>query len=164
MCIYIYTHMYIHIYLVIHIIIIIIIIIGIRLLAKIALVHVRGRPRGPSEANKWGQHFWDTWRVLLESRMQERVLLKSRISRKSPAEVRSKQRDPDPKDNYLIRKETSTYKGLHSTFAALFSCWGVVVRVRVPLFACVYIYIYMHIYIYIYTCMYIYIYTHIIHL
>ena len=30
-------------------------------------------------------------------------------------------RDPDPKDDSLTKKETSTYKGLHSTFAALFS-------------------------------------------
>ena len=34
-----------------------------------------------------------------------------------------------------MRKETSTYKGFNSTFAALFSYQGVVVRVRVPLFA-----------------------------
>ena len=34
---------------------------------------------------------------------------------------RSKQRDPNPKDNSLIRKETSTYKGSHDTFAALLS-------------------------------------------
>ena len=34
---------------------------------------------------------------------------------------RSKQRDPNPKDNSLIRKVTSTYKGFHSTFAALLS-------------------------------------------
>ena len=32
---------------------------------------------------------------------------------------RSKQRDPSPKDNSLTRKETSTCKGFHSTFAAL---------------------------------------------
>ena len=49
--------------------------------------------------------------------------------------VRSKQRDPNPKDNSLIRKETSTYKGFHSTFAAWSSYQGVVVRLRVPLFA-----------------------------
>ena len=35
--------------------------------------------------------------------------------------LRSKQRDPNPKDNSLIRKETSTYKGFHHTSAALFS-------------------------------------------
>ena len=35
--------------------------------------------------------------------------------------VRSKQRDPNPKGNSLVRKDTSTYKGFHSTFAALFS-------------------------------------------
>ena len=35
--------------------------------------------------------------------------------------LRSKQRDPNPKDTSLIRKEPSTYKGFHSTFAALFS-------------------------------------------
>ena len=51
------------------------------------------------------------------------------------AEIRSKQRDPKPKDNSLIRKEASTHKGFHSTFAALFSYSGVFVRVRVPLFA-----------------------------
>ena len=35
--------------------------------------------------------------------------------------VRSKQRDPNPKDNALMGKDTSTHKGFHSTFAALFS-------------------------------------------
>ena len=35
--------------------------------------------------------------------------------------LRSKQRHPNPKDDSLIRKQTSTYKGFHSTFAALFS-------------------------------------------
>ena len=35
--------------------------------------------------------------------------------------VRSRQRDPTLQDDSLIRKETSTYKGFHSTFAALFS-------------------------------------------
>ena len=49
--------------------------------------------------------------------------------------IRSKQRDPNPKGNSLVRKETSTYKGFHSMFAALFSYQGVVVRIRVPLFA-----------------------------
>ena len=49
--------------------------------------------------------------------------------------LRSKQRDPNPKDNSLLRKETSTYKGFHSTSAALFSYCRVVARVRVPLFA-----------------------------
>ena len=34
---------------------------------------------------------------------------------------RSNQRDPNPKDNSLIGKETSTYKGFHATFAALFA-------------------------------------------
>ena len=34
--------------------------------------------------------------------------------------LRSNQRDPNPKDNSLIRKQTST-KGFHSTFAALLS-------------------------------------------
>ena len=33
--------------------------------------------------------------------------------------VKSKQRDPKPKDNSLIRKEPSTNKGFHYTFAAL---------------------------------------------
>ena len=37
-------------------------------------------------------------------------------------EIRSKQSDPSPKDNSLIRTNTSTYKGLHYTFAALFHC------------------------------------------
>ena len=50
-------------------------------------------------------------------------------------DVRSKRRDPNPKDNSSIRKEASTYKGFHSTFAASFSYEGVFVRVRVPLFA-----------------------------
>ena len=36
--------------------------------------------------------------------------------------LRRKRRDPIPKDNSLIRKETSSYKGFHSTFAALSSC------------------------------------------
>ena len=49
--------------------------------------------------------------------------------------ISSKHRDPNPKDNSLIRKDTSKYKGFHSTFAALFSYSGVSVRVRVPLFA-----------------------------
>ena len=49
--------------------------------------------------------------------------------------IRSKQRDPKPEDNSLIRKEASTYRGFYSTFAALFSYDGVFVRVRVPLFA-----------------------------
>ena len=35
--------------------------------------------------------------------------------------IRSKQMDPNSKDNPLIRKETSTCKGFHYTFAALFS-------------------------------------------
>ena len=35
----------------------------------------------------------------------------------------------------LPKKETSTSEGFHSTVAALFSYWGVLVRVRVPLFA-----------------------------
>ena len=35
--------------------------------------------------------------------------------------VGSKQRDPDPEDNSLIRQETSMYKGFHYTFAALIS-------------------------------------------
>ena len=37
--------------------------------------------------------------------------------------------------NSITRKETSTYKGLHSTSAAWFSYLGVAARVRVPLFA-----------------------------
>ena len=48
--------------------------------------------------------------------------------------VRSKQRDPNPKDDSLIGKVTSTCKGFHYTFAALYSSSGVV-RVRVPFFA-----------------------------
>ena len=48
--------------------------------------------------------------------------------------IRSNQRDPNPKGT-LIGKETSTHKGFHSTFAALFSYQGVSVRVRVTLFA-----------------------------
>ena len=36
-------------------------------------------------------------------------------------EIGSRQRDPNPKDNSLIRKETPTYKGLYSTFAVSFS-------------------------------------------
>ena len=35
--------------------------------------------------------------------------------------LRSKQRDPNPEDDFLIRRVTSTYKGFHSAFAALFS-------------------------------------------
>ena len=35
--------------------------------------------------------------------------------------IRSKQRDPNPKDNSFVRKDTSTCKGFHSTFAAFFS-------------------------------------------
>ena len=31
------------------------------------------------------------------------------------------QRDPNPQDKSFIRKESSTYKGFHSTFAALCS-------------------------------------------
>ena len=53
----------------------------------------------------------------------------------SALHLRSKQRDPNPKDDSLIRKETSTYKGPHAMFAALLSYQGVVVRVRVPLLA-----------------------------
>ena len=34
--------------------------------------------------------------------------------------LRSKQ-NPNPKDNSLIKKDTSAYKGFRSTFAALFS-------------------------------------------
>ena len=49
--------------------------------------------------------------------------------------IRSKERDPNSKDNSLIRKETSTHKGFRSTFVALFSYSGAFVRVRVPLFA-----------------------------
>ena len=37
------------------------------------------------------------------------------------AEIRSKQRDPNPKEYSLLRKDTSTCKGFHSTFAAWFS-------------------------------------------
>ena len=48
---------------------------------------------------------------------------------------RGKQRDPNPKDNSLVRKETPTYKGFHSTLAALFSYEWAVARVRVPLSA-----------------------------
>ena len=33
-----------------------------------------------------------------------------------PPEIRSKQRDPNPKDTSLTRKDTSTYQGFHSTF------------------------------------------------
>ena len=33
----------------------------------------------------------------------------------------SNDRDPNPRETSLIRKDTSTYKGFHSTFAALFS-------------------------------------------
>ena len=33
--------------------------------------------------------------------------------------VRSKQRDPNPGDGSLMRKEPSTYKGFHSAFAVL---------------------------------------------
>ena len=51
------------------------------------------------------------------------------------AGIRSKQRDPNPKDNSLGWKDTSTRKAFHSTFAALLSNSGVFVRVRVPLFA-----------------------------
>ena len=39
----------------------------------------------------------------------------------TPLEIRSKQRDPNPKDDSLIRKETSTYEGFHSTVGALLS-------------------------------------------
>ena len=37
--------------------------------------------------------------------------------------VGSRQRDPNPNDNSLLRKDTPTYcyKGFHSTFAALLS-------------------------------------------
>ena len=35
-------------------------------------------------------------------------------------EIRSKQRDPNPKDDSSVRKEPSTHKGFHSAFAALF--------------------------------------------
>ena len=35
-------------------------------------------------------------------------------------EIGSKQRDPDPQDDSLIRNEPSTYKGFHYTIAALF--------------------------------------------
>ena len=46
----------------------------------------------------------------------------------------SKQMDPNPKDNSLVRKDTSAYNnGCYSTFAALFSYQGAFVRVRVPL-------------------------------
>ena len=45
------------------------------------------------------------------------------------------ERDPNPKDNSFITKETSTYERFQSTFAALFSYYGVVSpRVRVPSF------------------------------
>ena len=36
-------------------------------------------------------------------------------------EIRSERRDSNAKDNSLIRKEASTSKGFHSTFAAVFS-------------------------------------------
>ena len=49
--------------------------------------------------------------------------------------IRSKQRDPNPKDNSFTRKETSTRKGFLSTVAAWLSYEGVFVRVRVSLFA-----------------------------
>ena len=49
--------------------------------------------------------------------------------------IRSKHRDPSTKDNSLIRKETSTHKGFHHTFAAMLSYQGILVKVRVPLFA-----------------------------
>ena len=39
---------------------------------------------------------------------------------------RSKPRDPNPKDNSLIRNDTYTYKWFHYTFAALLSYQGVV--------------------------------------
>ena len=35
--------------------------------------------------------------------------------------IRGSQRDPNPKDESLISKETSTYEGFHSMFAAIFS-------------------------------------------
>ena len=35
--------------------------------------------------------------------------------------LQKQKKDPNPKDNSLIGKQTSTYKGFHSTFAALFS-------------------------------------------
>ena len=41
----------------------------------------------------------------------------------------------NPKASSLTGKDTSASKGFHSTFAALFSYQGVVVRVRVALFA-----------------------------
>ena len=49
--------------------------------------------------------------------------------------IRSKLRDPNPKDKSLIRTSMYTCNGFHSTFAALFSYQEVSVRVRVPLFA-----------------------------
>ena len=58
-----------------------------------------------------------------------------RLGSGAAPQVRSKQRDPNPQDNSLIRKETSTNKGFRSTFAALFSYYGVFVGVRVPLCA-----------------------------
>ena len=36
-------------------------------------------------------------------------------------DVRSKERDPNPEDSSSIRKDTSTYTGVHSTFAAFSS-------------------------------------------
>ena len=61
---------------------------------------------------------------------------------------KNKQRDPNPKDNPLTRKETYTYEGFHSTSATLFSYQRASVRVRVPLFAiCIYLYIYIYIYV-----------------
>ena len=52
-----------------------------------------------------------------------------------PSIFRSKQRDPDPKDDSFVRKEPSACKGFHYTSAASFSHKEAFVRVRAPLFA-----------------------------
>ena len=47
----------------------------------------------------------------------------------------SKQKDPKPEGDSLVRHNTSTHKGLHCTFAAVLSYYGTCVMVRVCLFA-----------------------------
>ena len=56
------------------------------------------------------------------------IMLRQKVSEQ-------KERDPNPQDTSLIRKDTSTCQRFHSTFAALLSYSEVSVRVRVPLSA-----------------------------
>ena len=57
---------------------------------------------------------------LLGVAARQRHLLAAVVRAVALADLRSK-RDPDPKSNSLVRKDTSTHKGFHSTSATFVS-------------------------------------------